>query len=527
MLPLPTYHQLQVMADLRILEAQQQESERQLQHAKVTKQRRLDYQTALEEKLDKCKYANGQISTELQRSQELLSDGHRQLNEARKASIKAGNDLREYDSKVNNAIRVKASIFAHQRTQGGWLSKLQEKVVMIDDVLCKAKLQFQAAKTEFEQAEQFEHTLRSDIKNESDIQQRIVDQTSKLSSEITAYERKFETLSSLQAHLKKQIHILEKEEIVILDSQRAKLVATLNSLQAEQFKLRDEFATEQDELKAQIKKKNDDLHGLWHEMVALQKSEGHAPSPLPSESDSLPVLDIDRIRQTLQIEIDAVTSEQKAKDEIDESIQELSTQLSELQFRHKNNVTQIAELQASNTQAVQGEESRRASNTLFLERYDKIRMDVDEKEKMARALHLEHNREMDVLNKELEILVGETNHMKKSYATYTNKNRDVDDEILSIQLNHDKLKGANEAKMSNMQVELEHVRSSIIALQKETNSTKVLKHRSTERTDISLGEQKRRRRRIDEANQRIASILKRKSPVFEIAVQQLLFVPII
>ena len=152
-------------------------------------------------------------------------------------------------------------------------------------------------------------------------------------------------------------------------------------------------------------------------------------------------------------------------------------------------------------------------------------MNVDEKEEMARALHLEHNREMDVLNKELEILVGETNHMKKSYATYTNENRDVDDEILSIQLNHDKLKGANEAKLSNMQVELEHVRSSIVALQKETNSTKVLKHRSTERTDISLDEQKRRRRRIDEANQRIASILKRKSPVFEIAIQQLLFVP--
>jgi chromosome segregation ATPase len=496
------------MADLRILEAQQQESERKLQHAKATKQRRLDYQTALEEKLDKCKYQNGQLSAEMQRSQELLSEGHRQVNEARKASIKAGNDLRDYDSKVSKAFAFKASIIAHQRTQGIWLSTLQGKVGIIDEVLSKSKLKFQNAENELEKAVHFERTLRSDINNENDLQQRIVDQTSKLTSDIAAYERKFETLSSLQAQLKHQIFTLETEEMVILDDLLSQCSVTINALLAEQVKLGDDFAAEQDALKEQIMKKNDDLHRLWHKVVDLQLSEGHDPSLLPSESDCIPVLDLDRIRETLQIEIAAVAYEQNAKDEIDGSIRELSTQLSDLHFQHKKNIERITELHASNTEAQQREESRRTSNTLFIDRFNKIRKDVDEKETLVRALQLEHSSEMFDMNRELESLVDEVSYLKKSYDMYENKNRDIDDEILSIQVNRDKLKAVNEAKLLDLQQELDHVRSSITALQKESHNSNVSTQRTSEPTDISTDEQKQRRRHVDEAKQRISYILK-------------------
>lgn len=496
------------MADLRILEAQQQESERKLQHSKVTKHRRLEYQTALEEKLDKCKYQNGQLAAELQRSQELLSEGHRQLNEARKVSIKAGNDLRDYDIKVNNAISIKASIMAHQRTQDAWLRKLHEKVVLIDEVLHKSELEFQRAKNELERAETFELTLRSDIKHESDTQQRIIDQTSKLSTEIAMYEKKFETLSSLQATLKQKIQTMEKEEMADLESRHAQLTVILNSLQVEQVKIREGFTVAHDEVKAQIKAKMDNLHHLWHEIVTIQKAEGHEQCPLPSKSDSLPQLDLDRIRQTLQIELDAVTSEQKAKDEIDESIRELSGQLSDLNVRHQSNIADIAELQASNTEATKREESRRSSNALFLDHYDKIRKDVEEKELLVRALQLDQNIEMNELNNELEELTNESNHINKSHEIYTSKNLDLDDEILSIQATRDKLKESNEMKLLNMQEELEHVRSSIASLQAEAIKTKSSKHRSADQSALSVDEQKRRRRHVDEAQQRIATFLK-------------------
>ena len=497
------------MADLRILEAQQQESEGKLQQARVTKQRRLDYQTALEEKLDKCKYQNGQLAAELHRSQELLSEGHCQLNEARKVSIKVGNDIRDYDSKVNNAISIKASIVAHQRTQDGWLHMLQKKVLLIDDVLHESKLQFEKAQSEFEQAKQFERTLRSDIKCENDAQVRIVDQTTKLSTDIAAYERNFEALESLQANLKQKIHTLEKEKMVDLDSRHSKLMATFNTLQAEKEKLRDEYAAEQDKLKDQIKKMNDELHRLWHGLVEIQKSEGHDQSPLPSESDSLPVLDLERIRQTLQVELEAVKSEQKAKYEIDESIRELSKQLSDLQLRHKDNMKHIAELQASNTDAAEREKSRSESIALFMQRYDEIRKVVDEKEALVRARQADHKIEMSVLNGELESLANEVNLLKTSFDTCVSKNRALDDEILSIRANHDKLKGSDEMKLMQMQDELERVRSSIVALQKEAMDPKSSsKYRSTERSGFSVDEEKRRRRHMDEAQQRIASILK-------------------
>ena len=446
-----SFLKLQVMADLRILEAQQQESQQKLQHAKVTKQRRLDYQTALEEKLDKFKYQNGQLSSELQRSQELLSEGHKQLNEARKVSIKAGNDLREYDSKVNNAINIKASIIAHQRTQDGWLQKLQEKVVLIDEVLHKSKLEFQRAKYEFEQAEAFERTLRSEIKSQNDTQQRIVDQKSKLSTEQAMYEQTHETLSSLQANLKQKIQTLEEEGIAT-ESRCAQLTVILDSLQAEQVKLRSAFALEHDDLKEQIKTKIDHLHRLWRDIVTIQTSEGHDECPSPSKSDTIPKLDLDRIRQSLQIELDAVTSEQKAKDELDESIQELTKQLSDLQVRHQGNVDHIAELQASNTEAAEREESCRVSNALFLDHFDKVQKNVEEKELLVKALQLDHTMEKNELENELERLTNESSHMNKPYEMYTNKNRDLDDEILSVQATHNNLKTSNEIKLMNMHI---------------------------------------------------------------------------
>jgi hypothetical protein len=473
------------MADLRILEAQQHDSERKLQHAKVTKQGRLEYQTALEEKLDKCKYHNGQLAAELYRSQELLSDGQRQLNDVRKASIKAGHDLRKYDVKVNNALDIKASIIAHQRTQELWIRKLQDKVTMIDEVLLKSQQEFVRAKRELEKAEQLERTLRSDIKDENLNQQRIGDQTTKLTNEITAYTHMMETLSVMQENLKRNVEAMEKEE-ADLDCRRAQKVVVLEDLQLEYEKVHKDFTAEHDHLKTLMKNKNDDLHHLWHQIVQLQKTEGHCQSTLPSESDTLPVLDLSLIRKSLQVEQDAVAVEMKANEEIDELILAMQQQLEELQILKEGSTSVILELRTANANAAEVEDNRRITHAALVENYDKLRKSVDEKELPVRVLQLDHKIEMHDLNMALEDITKETEDVNKSYLLHKEKSLNLDDDIVALRADRTQLKESNEQKLLSMQLELKNARNKI-ALQSNTS-----------KNDDSVEEKKRRKQLIAE-----------------------------
>jgi hypothetical protein len=67
------------MKDLRVLEQQQHESQRKLQHAQETKQRRIEYHATLETNLEQVKYQNGQNRAELSHMHNLLSKGQRSL----------------------------------------------------------------------------------------------------------------------------------------------------------------------------------------------------------------------------------------------------------------------------------------------------------------------------------------------------------------------------------------------------------------------------------------------------------------
>lgn len=101
----------------------------------MIKGQRLEQQQALQCKLERLKYTNGELRAQLRQSRELLSTGTRSLGARRLLTDKAGGDIRDFEkilkrglqsARVNAAIRRKIdSVFIQLESQLSTLSRLK------------------------------------------------------------------------------------------------------------------------------------------------------------------------------------------------------------------------------------------------------------------------------------------------------------------------------------------------------------------------------------------------------------------
>lgn len=87
-----------VLRDLQVLEEQQRESQRKLQHARDKKQRTELQRAALEQQLGNLKFEDGKIKAEIAQTHKLLSKGQRSIAAVRGDAKKAEQELRDFDS---------------------------------------------------------------------------------------------------------------------------------------------------------------------------------------------------------------------------------------------------------------------------------------------------------------------------------------------------------------------------------------------------------------------------------------------
>lgn len=85
------------MKDLRILEEQQKESQRNLQAARETKTKKEAQLVKLEHFLGDLKYKDGKIRIELNRARESLALGQRQLSSVKNNADNAADFLRYFN----------------------------------------------------------------------------------------------------------------------------------------------------------------------------------------------------------------------------------------------------------------------------------------------------------------------------------------------------------------------------------------------------------------------------------------------
>ena len=98
------YNNTTVYADLQILEQQRQESERQLQSARLHQKQKLAEQQQLEGKLLELKSQNGGMRAELQRASAELALRHRELQDAQTNADTSRKDTDRFDGKLKRVI---------------------------------------------------------------------------------------------------------------------------------------------------------------------------------------------------------------------------------------------------------------------------------------------------------------------------------------------------------------------------------------------------------------------------------------
>lgn len=495
---------MKVIADLRILEEQQVDSERKLQHARASKQRRLEQQAALEIKLDRLQYQNGQQRAELQRANELLSEGQRQINSARSAAAKAGDDLRSFDRKLKFAVEIKGSLLAHQRTQDRLLEDLRNRVGILSRLVKKEEEKCHAAQQEFDYARQYEKKLRQGIRSEAANQQRIADRTADVRSQKAALEHDLDLSFKLEQSLK-----LRTENIRLKEAEEQAHHADVEADFEVQKKCHHQFFLEMTDKKACLKetaiKKKSVLYQLWYETIEIQKAEGHTLSPPPTESNLPPVLDLERIRATVQAETDAAVEEAQAKEQLLYSVELLQKHLSELQVEQSTKTAKLQKLHGANDMGAKVEAARESSNDCLQSSLDRISKTVDEKNRQVLEIRSAQTGVIASLRKKLEGVKRKVQAVQESLEEHCRENADLDAEIIDVRTTYDSLKDVDQQKMDSMELELGEARQLNRDLLDETNRMKHVRMRSNE-----TGEHRSRREETDQAHRTIADILESK-----------------
>jgi hypothetical protein len=478
------------------------DSERKLQHARATKQRRLEQQVALEVKLDRLKYNNGQQRAELQKAHELLSEGQRQLNAARSAAAKAGDDLREFDRKLKFALEIKSSLLAHQRTQDRLLDELRNKAAILNRLVKEAEEQCEEAQQEFDKAKHYEENLRQCIRNEAANQQRIADKTAEARAESAAHEQELDQAFKLEKSLKLRVENIRNEEA----KERARDAdVDVEAQQGKHKRILHEMAEKKARLKDAVDKKKNELHQIWHQTIAIQNAEGHTPSQPPSQSNRPPVLDLDRIRASVQAESDAAMEETKAKEQLRAAVENLQKQLSDLNVEQSTTSSNLKELQAANENAAKIEAERKAANDKLIAELEQVNKAVEEKSRLVHELRSVQDSECAELNKKLGAVSLEIHTAKEKLEHYRQQNVDIDAEIIEAQATYDELKEVNQKELQTLETKSEEACQRSRDLQEEVsriNDERLPSNRTKE--------QRARRKKVDEARQKIAETVESK-----------------
>lgn len=440
-----------VMRDLHILHEQQQESKRKLDAARSLKQRRLQEHAALESKLQQLKYEHGQLSAELQRMHQLLSQGQRALHVTRMRAAKSGDDLRDLENMLSMARETKRTILCYQRKVTRLMECTRNDITSIKRLHQDAEEQIQQARHEVEKAKQHAEALRQELKECTLKLQHDLDETGKVRSEILKIDRE------LDGQDEDEKNIRDKAENV--NTEKAKE-------QARHEKLRDAFASAREEhqrfhtqmddrcqaQRQETLQKDNELRSYWERTVEIQLAENHVLER-PS-TDQPPALDIPRIKDTDAAENTSLKDENASKEELKLSVKFLrleSTRI-DLELRERRDIAQKLET------ASEMEKQRRCEADTFRL---KFRGAADEVKKLHAALNERRARsseELVSLDQSMKHMIA-TTHKKREVLEHSNDQlSNAGKELDKLTDSYNETKVNNEIVASRVQEELDSLR---------------------------------------------------------------------
>jgi chromosome segregation ATPase len=442
------------MKDLRVLEQQQHESQRKLQQAQDTKQRRLEHHATLETKLEQFKYQNGQNRAELSHMNNLLSKGQRSLGTIRLTAGRAGDDLRDFDRKLKQALASKRATLAHLQKQERMLTEIRNKIAIVWRLKDEAEEHVNKGKTENAKIQEREEALRRDVRAEVVKQQVLDDKTTQARHETQALQQDFKKEQECELSSKARIEQIKKDS-VSEDQRQSDTMASMDSKLDSEDSSAKETRAEIIRLQEQISKKQESRNVVWNRTIRIQQAQDHPPSLPPTESNTPPVFDIARLQEAVATETKAAADEVTAKVEVTATANALELDVANTETEAQAKAQEVLDLEKSNEEAKRIECDRCEQATKLLADLDNLEEETKVLESTLAELRAHRAKEIDRVNAESWQVEKQMNVLQTGLADTKEKLASIDSSIETTKAEYDKVKEDGDAKLHAVQAQVE------------------------------------------------------------------------
>jgi hypothetical protein len=363
------------MADLRVLEQQQNESFRKLEAIKLTKQHKQSQHSSLESKLSSLKYANGEQRAQLVRSRDVLSRSTREMGATKLSSSKSSDSLKAFDSRLKKALTSKRILNALRHKVDSGIITLRNKRAIILRLKTQVADELTASTKRANDARNHEDSLRKSIQDEKYETKNIIEDITSARSEVTGLGQDLANNHITLEDTKSRAECTMSDLVAEDKRHDSFMKQEYSKLEAYKKQEAEKKAREQEVLK-EIELKRTQLLQSWKRCVQLQQEEGHELSPEPTEDAATPTLDVDKLQAVLDEEQAALLSDKTKRDDVNKSLTAAREEVASLESKDTAVLEEMESTTNATDDAQKVENDRKKANSKFLDELEKDRYSV-------------------------------------------------------------------------------------------------------------------------------------------------------
>lgn len=363
------------MADLRVLEQQQNESFRKLEAIKLTKQHKQSQHSSLESKLSSLKYANGEQRAQLVRSRDVLSRSTREMGATKLSSSKSSDSLKAFDSRLKKALTSKRILNALRHKVDSGIITLRNKRAIILRLKTQVADELTASTKRANDAKNHEDSLRKSIQDEKYETKNIIEDITSARSEVTGLGQDLANNHITLEDTKSRAECTMSDLVAEDKRHDSFMKQEYSKLEAYKKQEAEKKAREQEVLK-EIELKRTQLLQSWKRCVQLQQEEGHELSPEPTEDGATPTLDVYKLQAVLDEEQAALLSDKTKRDDVNKSLTAAREEVASLESKDTAVLEEMESTNNATDDAQKVENDRKKANSKFLDELEKDRCSV-------------------------------------------------------------------------------------------------------------------------------------------------------
>lgn len=430
------------MEDLRVLEQQQRESQRLLASTKLAKTHKLEQRSELESKLSSLKYKNAEERANLQRSRDVLSSTTRELGAIKLRSSRAGKDLKDFEKKLRKALATAREIQLMKRKIESTTNRVDNLANTLSRMKSQAKDSLEEITMKRDDALQQEKFMTKAINDNKNKLKMLVEESLKNRTTLTALEHDLATAQQMESSTKYRVDCIAQEltqEESLFNSSKNEIESKIETTKKEKEDCNNKIMA----LRVEVDVKKKQLREASEKCIAYQKREGHEVSDI--SCNQRPILDIDRIRKTLENEEDKLRQLNMTKESKQRSLSIMEETINRNLDKQNELDRKAQALTETVDQGTVTETKRNEENKMHIEKAETERASLQDLQKSVAEIENNICAVKESGEKEVNALEEE---LQKEKSQYSNLKSDLESSMISMEKTREEL-ATNKIKNTN------------------------------------------------------------------------------